>query len=243
MTVDDHDVSGFQGLMSSLNLDPTQFKQYDPLLFPQFTFQQLLNLKLEIESQLSILGNLLSQKYGADMNTPLVSPDGFPRSDIDVVTIRLLRVQIIRLRNDYKDVLKVLENKMEEEFKRLQAEEPESAKLDATKESHQKQGEMAGSALEHTYTPFAIVKEVIAGGPAEAAGLEEEDKIVLFDGDIHSLNNESLQRLVERVRRKNGLNILMKVQRREKSINLTLRPTDQWGGKGLLGCRIVPINS
>ncbi|CAK9435601.1 uncharacterized protein LODBEIA_P03280 [Lodderomyces beijingensis] len=232
MTVDDHDVSGFQGLMNSLNLDADQFKQYDPAKFSAFTFQQLSNLKLEIESQLRILFNLLQQKYNADMDTPLVTKDGFPRSDIDVVTIRLIRVQIIRLRNDYKELLKILDSKIEQEFARRQSEAP----------SADVEGSNAAGAEKRGYTiPFAQVKEVIPGSPASAAGLEEGDAMVLFDENIHALNHNKLQSLVERIKSRIGQDIEVQVQRLGRVETLVLRPTNDWEGQGLLGCRIIPI--
>lgn len=39
------------------------------------------------------------------MTTNLIDPEGFPRSDIDVATIRTSRSQINRLRNDLKGVI------------------------------------------------------------------------------------------------------------------------------------------
>ncbi|KAG5417412.1 NAS2 [Candida metapsilosis] len=229
MTVDDNDVAGFQGLMRSLNLDSDQFKEYNPSDFPAYNFQQLSNLKLEIESQLRILFNLLSQKYGADMETKLVTADGFPRSDIDVVTIRLIRVQIIRLKNDYKEVLKVLEPKMEEEFAKRQAELGDEG-VQAEAKSSQQQPTI----------PFAEVKEVVPGGPAELAGLKEGDLLVIFDNDIHALNHNKLTKLAERVRSRPGEKIQLVIKRNNENLNLALDTSVKWEGTGI-GFRIVPI--
>ncbi|KAI5958435.1 NAS2 [Candida margitis] len=229
MTVDDHDVAGFQGLMRSLNLDSDQFKEYDPSNFRTYNFQQLSNLKLEIESQLKILFDLLSQKYGANMETSLVTTDGFPRSDIDVVTIRLIRVQIIRLKNDYKELLKVLDSKMEEEFAKRKAEVGDNHDQDQSRSSQSK-----------PMIPFAQVKEIIPGGPAETAGLREGDLIVIFDNDIHALNHNKLSKLVERVRAKPGEKLQLSIKRSGETLNLILDTSATWDGKGI-GCRIVPL--
>ena len=43
------------------------------------------------------------------MNTGLTTFDGFPRADIDVAQIRTTRARIVRLKNDYKDVMAKLE--------------------------------------------------------------------------------------------------------------------------------------
>ncbi|KAI5958119.1 NAS2 [Candida theae] len=238
MTVDDHDVAGFQGLMRSLNLDSSEFKQYDPSSFPTYSFEQLSNLKLEIESQLRILFNLLEQKYGANMETRLVSSDGFPRSDIDVVSIRLIRVQIIRLKNDYKELLKVLDSKVAEEFSRRQSEVGDEQ---VQTESRQPQQQQKRSQQQANPTiPFAQVKEVVSGGPAESAGLHEGDLIIVFDNDIHALNHDKLSKLVERVRAKPGEKLSVSIKRGDKILDLTLDTNATWDGKGI-GCRIVPV--
>lgn len=39
------------------------------------------------------------------MTSPLVDPEGFPRADIDVYTVRLARTAIVRLRNDHRAVV------------------------------------------------------------------------------------------------------------------------------------------
>lgn len=37
---------------------------------------------------------------GSTMHSPLVTLDGFPRNDIDVLAVRTARVRILELRND-----------------------------------------------------------------------------------------------------------------------------------------------
>lgn len=39
------------------------------------------------------------------MSSPLVDPEGFPRADIDVYTVRHARAAIVRLRNDHRAVV------------------------------------------------------------------------------------------------------------------------------------------
>ncbi|KAI5964867.1 NAS2 [Candida pseudojiufengensis] len=111
--------AGFQGLMKSLNLDPQQYKLYNSSDFPQKSFQELSQIKTNIEQQLNNLFDLLKHQHNVDMDSPLVTKDGFPRSDIDVVSVRLIRTHIIKLKNDYKSLLDILESKMEEEFAKL----------------------------------------------------------------------------------------------------------------------------
>ncbi|KAG7867712.1 hypothetical protein KL918_002309 [Ogataea parapolymorpha] len=95
--------------MSVLNLDVVPSTEPDALA--SMDLAQLASLRSRIEAQIDTLhARLYAQN--ADMDTPLVSDDGFPRSDIDVVQIRLLRTQIIRLRNDWRLVSDALQPKL-----------------------------------------------------------------------------------------------------------------------------------
>ena len=231
MTVDELDVSGsFQGLMRSLNLDSEQFKEYDDIDFESLNFIQLSHVKDEIENQLNILFDLLRHKYNADMDTPLVTPDGFPRSDLDVVTIRLLRIRIIRLRNDDRKVIHLLDDRMAQEFATRR-----ESNIEAEEE------ELTTSSTSRYQIPFAQVREVVSGGPAFNSGLKEGDQIIVFDNDIHAANNNKLGSLVSRVRLKQNEEIKVDLKRGEERITLKLIPSDNWDGQGLLGCRLIPI--
>ena len=68
---------------------------------------------------------------------PLVTPDGFPRSDLDVVTIRLLRIRIIRLRNDDRKVIHLLDDRMAQEFATRRESNIEAGEEELTTSSHQ----------------------------------------------------------------------------------------------------------
>ena len=50
-----------------------------------------------------------SLKHGMGMKEPLVDSSGFPRSDVDVHTIRTLRNQIVRLQNDHRQIMNDIE--------------------------------------------------------------------------------------------------------------------------------------
>ena len=49
----------------------------------------------EIDEQSTVL-----RAQGIGLSEPLVDSEGYPRSDVDVYTVRHTRAQIIRLRND-----------------------------------------------------------------------------------------------------------------------------------------------
>ncbi|KAK6872946.1 putative 26S proteasome regulatory subunit p27 [Candida tropicalis] len=235
MTVDEHDLNdlSFTGLMQTLNLDPIEFKEYKNIN-SRLTFQELEIIKQDIEKQLNILFDLLNHKYNCDMNTSLITSDGYPRNDIDVVSIRLIRVRIIRLKNDYKLILELIDDKMSQEFAQRQIDNPIGQ--DVEEEMNDSQSRRT---IEYTI-PFARVAEVVNGGPAFKAGLKENDEILLFDHDIHASNNNRLRNLVTRV--KIGKTIPVEIKRNQnEKVSLNLIPSDDWDGQGLLGCRLLPI--
>lgn len=226
MTVDEGDINdSFRGLMQSLNLDENQFKNYD-VEFETLSFPQLSAVKSEMESQLGILFDILKNKYGADMDTALLSGDGYPRNDIDVVSIRLIRVKVIRLRNDYKKVLELLEKKLVEQLGRSSTAQVENEiRVPETP----------------PLIPFALVKEVAFESPAFNSGLEEGDKIILFDNDIHVRNHDKLASISRRVSNRIDQPIKVEILRNEQQQSLELTPTNNWNGRGVLGCRIIPL--
>lgn len=81
------------------------------------------------------------------MDTPLITHDGFPRSDINVLEIRNARVKIIRLRNDLDAIINELSKKMQSQFSKSKNE----------------------SNKDDPVIPFAKITEVVADSPADQA--------------------------------------------------------------------------
>jgi 26S proteasome non-ATPase regulatory subunit 9 len=79
-------------------------------------FSHLTKYKSEIDTDLNILFNYLQNILHANMETPLLTLDGFPRSDIDVAAIRICRAKIIKLQNDYKWINETLLDKIQLEL-------------------------------------------------------------------------------------------------------------------------------
>lgn len=103
-----------------------------------------------------------SEQNNCTMETPLVDREGFPRADIDVAGVRTARVQIIRLRNDLKDVLAEMEGLVHRGLPRG----AESTNGTAEEEDQR----MAEAAEEEDgVKPFAKVDAVAPGSPADAA--------------------------------------------------------------------------
>ncbi|GME73523.1 unnamed protein product [Ambrosiozyma monospora] len=78
---------------------------------------QLTNLKKEIITHLT---NLTSQlPTNVTMQTPLLDNQGYPRSDFDVLSVRLIRCEIVKARNDLVSVDTLIELGLRREFEEL----------------------------------------------------------------------------------------------------------------------------
>ncbi|KAL2002803.1 hypothetical protein VTN02DRAFT_5905 [Thermoascus thermophilus] len=202
--------------------------------------------KERIEAELSALSSVLSS-HGVNMNTPLTTFDGFPRDDIDVAQIRTTRARIIHLRNDHKDVMKWVEQRLHEHFANLQ--QAQNTPADTTTTSATPQPEATGVAAtpeaRTVETPFAKVNSVVAGSPADQAGLKAGDTIRSFGG-VNWMNHERLSKVAEVVQQNEGRPVVVKAVRKNESggtaeLTLALVPRRNWGGRGMLGCHLVPV--
>ncbi|KAI0187428.1 26S proteasome non-ATPase regulatory subunit 9 [Xylaria flabelliformis] len=206
----------------------------------QLSFAELQQKKDNMEAELKALGGVLDS-HGVNMETPLITRDGFPRADIDVAQIRTTRSRIIHLKNDYKDLMNAIEKHLHEHFASLQdigdvASNPNPAN----------QATIMGDSIPETLeAPFAKVNSVVANSPAEAAGLKAGDEIRNF-GYVNRANHDGLKKVGECVQGNEGQRVLVKISRRADSgtrqeLQLYLTPQRNWGGRGLLGCHILPM--
>ncbi|PCH40064.1 hypothetical protein WOLCODRAFT_136632 [Wolfiporia cocos MD-104 SS10] len=182
------------------------------------------NIEAELEAQASIL-----KANSCTMQTPLVDADGFPRADIDVWQVRHARVRIIELRNDLSALMDTMMTALQGVYAPANHDEPPVEETTTP----------ADNPVLH---PFAKVNGVAPGSPAAAAGLMREDLILSF-GSLtkSSFSSTSLQPLAEFVAARENREIAVQVLRApEQTITLTFTPRTGWGGRGLLGCHIVP---
>ncbi|KIK52062.1 hypothetical protein GYMLUDRAFT_979542 [Collybiopsis luxurians FD-317 M1] len=187
------------------------------------------NIETEIEAHISVL-----KANQSTMQSPLVDADGFPRPDIDIYAVRGARVRIIELRNDLKDVTAAIGKALEAVYDRSQAQPAESSKG--------RESEKEGGSEEPR--PFAKVDGVVPGSPAADAGLCREDLIIKFGQLIHSsFSSNSLTPIAELVGASENTSIGIKVLRNGETVFLSLTPRKGWGGRGMLGCHIVPFSS
>ncbi|KAI0365735.1 hypothetical protein BV20DRAFT_1027655 [Pilatotrama ljubarskyi] len=186
-------------------------------------------IEAEMEAQFSIL-----QSNAVTMDTPLVDPEGFPRADIDVWAVRHARVRIIELRNDHKALMDKIMVALQEVYDPTAQSQPPS-----TSDSSE------NSASESGPQPFARVDGVAPGSPAATAGLLREDLILSF-GPLtkSSFATSSLQPLAELVAAQENQELIIEVLRsNDQRMRLAFVPRRGWGGRGLLGCHIVPYTA
>ncbi|KAL8713212.1 MAG: hypothetical protein Q9220_002733 [cf. Caloplaca sp. 1 TL-2023] len=208
------------------------------------TLLDLINSKAELEEELKALSGVLDS-HGVNMNTSLTTLDGYPRDDIDVAQIRTTRARIIRLRNDYKGLM----SRIEEGLHSHHAETRELAARQPTTSSTQFGTTTTDNSRNETSTlsaPFAKVNSVVAGSPAEDAGLKVGDKIRRFGG-CDWINHEKLGKVADTVQQNEGRIVTVSVQRSHspfadpEELQLQLTPNRNWGGRGLLGCHLLPL--
>nr|XP_036585397.1 GTP-binding nuclear protein GSP1/Ran [Colletotrichum truncatum]KAF6795294.1 GTP-binding nuclear protein GSP1/Ran [Colletotrichum truncatum] len=162
------------------------------------TFTELQRKKVDMEAELRALGAVLDS-HGVNMTSPLTTQDGFPRADIDVAQVRTTRARIIHLRNDYKDLMALVEKHLHEHFASLQENDEAQPSFSGSDD---------GLPLEHTtplllQQPFAQVNSVVSGSPAESAGLRPQDEIRNF-GYVNHSNHDGLKKVAECVQGSEG---------------------------------------
>jgi 26S proteasome non-ATPase regulatory subunit 9 len=131
------------------------------------------------------------------MNTSLLTFDGFPRADIDVAQIRTTRARIIQLKNDHKAAMKQLEEAVHKQFATGKAIDG-VARDDVpstTNDTTSAPTVAAPTTIAHQ-PPFARINTVSPGGPAEQAGLQAGDRLVVF-GSVNFTNHERLGKVAQ----------------------------------------------
>ncbi|KAF2668518.1 hypothetical protein BT63DRAFT_402442 [Microthyrium microscopicum] len=201
------------------------------------TLAELTVAKERIEAELAALSSVLDT-HGVNMNTGLTTFDGFPRSDIDVPQIRTTRARIIHLRNDYKALMGKIEVAVQEQFATLAAQPRQPTTTLPTRPTSNRTSQQSSSGAPSP-VPFAKVNEVTADSPAAEAGLRVDDKITKF-GLATWINHDNLRKVAEIVSQNEGRPIVVQALRGSEVVSLALTPRRNWGGRGMLGCHLVP---
>lgn len=162
------------------------------------------------------------------MNTSLVTEDGYPRGDIDVLQIRLARRNINMLRNDLNNVIEYSYTLLSNHFDSLTHSQSNVTTLDTS------------TAIKYEI-PFALINEIDINGPISIAGVQNEDKLISL-GNIHAGNHMKLRSLQNEVIKNENQKLNLRILRKDEGIiDLELTPTRKWDGRGLLGCRLQEL--
>ncbi|ROT40144.1 hypothetical protein SODALDRAFT_332308 [Sodiomyces alkalinus F11] len=202
--------------------------------FHQLALPELQQKKEVMETQMHTLSAVLDS-HGVDMHTSLTSRDGFPRADIDVAQVRMTRAQVARLRNDHKALMSVLEERLHERF----------ASTLTTADVPRTSVDLSPAAEQQRHgTPFATVNSVVPGSPAHVSGLRPGDQIIRINHVSH-LNHNGLREVADCVQQHEGQAMTVEISRSahrdwRQHLRVSLTPTRHWGGRGLLGCHIIP---
>ncbi|XP_051947609.1 26S proteasome non-ATPase regulatory subunit 9 [Xyrauchen texanus] len=189
----------------------------------------LIKRKDEIEEQIKAYYDTLEDQGDVGMHGPLVDAEGFPRADVDLYTVRTARHNVSRLQNDHKTVMVEIENALH--------------KLHAKVRVNKQDEEMAPvEATDHAASlpsPFARVDTIVQGSPAFLAGLQIGDEILEF-GSVNARNFKNLHDVASVVQHSEGKSLRVGLIRKGEKVHLHLTP-QQWSGRGLLGCNLVPL--
>ncbi|KAH9065531.1 hypothetical protein EDB87DRAFT_1085240 [Lactarius vividus] len=193
--------------------------------------RELMARKDAIEAELEAQGSIL-RANNTDMRQPLVDREGFPRSDLDVWAVRHARVRVIELRNDLTALMDEIAKTLETIYSRSPTPPVEGRGDGATV--------MGTEAAPSELLPFARVNGVAPGSPAADAGLQREDLIVKFGELRHPQPNLQGLAAVVAENENKVIRVLVRRSAAEGLTALRLIPRQGWGGRGSLGCHLVP---
>ncbi|CAI9098838.1 OLC1v1035557C1 [Oldenlandia corymbosa var. corymbosa] len=205
---------------------------------------KLMEQRSGLEAEMNVIIERLTQPGGPGLSGNLVDSEGFPRSDIDIPSVRADRLRLSVLRNDHKDITeKINQNIQVLHSARLTSASKETG--DAGTTDLAPSGTYSTNAPASAFNfdvivsrPFAMVDEISEASPAAEDGLQLGDQVLKF-GTVEYGEN-LLQRLAAEVQSNQGHAVPMLILRQGAKVNLTVTPR-AWQGRGLMGCHFQII--
>lgn len=201
--------------------------------------KELIEKKDAIEKELRQLEDGLLE-VGIGMNEPLVDSQGFPRSEIDVHSVRINRNRVIHLRNDHKAIMLDIEHMLHRVHEAKRQQEQEGGGADDLSGAEGQVDEDTAMETEETPVAFAIVNAVAPDSPAFSAGLRRNDRVIKF-GHLDSTNHQGLQALNGLISQSENQPVPVSLLRDGERLDFTVTPRSGWGGRGTLGCHLLPL--
>ncbi|XAO23939.1 hypothetical protein I312_102724 [Cryptococcus bacillisporus CA1280] len=199
----------------------------------------LVQRKDAIQKEIDVLNDILST-HGATASTSLLDNEGYPRGDLDIYAIRHARSSLVRLQNDRRTVTDLLATALHDAFVPSSSSSEQQSNGSVSIPSSQTNGYSART--RQTAWPeraVAKVNTVAVNSPASVAGLKAQDMIYSFAGIDHT-SQGGLQAIGAAVAQSEGTPLPLLIMRGQERLQLTLTPQSGWGGRGLLGCHILP---
>lgn len=208
--------------------------------------QKLIKQRDDLEAEIEALTNYLNSPGNPGLHGGLVDKDGFPISDVEkILAVRESRNLLIRKQNDYKELMKQIEEGLLEYHAQLKQNPPPAASQPPQSGSQSK----TDSAQQHeeilpvpdhikTKEHFASVTEIAPMSPAFEAKMQVGDLILDFGG-VDNTKSGHLLLIKDLVTKNENKAVDVYVRRKADVLHLRLTPK-KWHGVGLLGCRIVP---
>mgnify|MGYP003365189935 CR=1 FL=1 len=215
-------------LLANVKIDPSLASRIDQM--DDFKLAELMVLKTDIEAQLEAYFSVLKEQ-GIGMDSALVTPDGYPRSDVDVLQITMIRKNVNMLKNDLNHLLQRSHVLLNQHFDRM------NVKTHKTVDGNGRGDE--DRPIQYTI-PFAFISEVVAGSPSDKAGIQVDDKLISI-GSVHAANHSKLQNIQMAVIKNEDKPLPVRLLRDGKILTTSLTPSRGWDGRGLLGCRIQEL--
>lgn len=179
----------------------------------------IMKSKDTIEQQIHVQEAILRSQGDVGMKSSLIDAEGFPRSDVDLYAVRGARAEIIKLGNDYRDVMKRIDGQLALVHAQA-AIEPIIPQLKPN-------------------SPWAKLNGVAPDSPSWNAGLRRGDLVVSF-GVINALTKAPVNELASTVSSWEGIATRVHAIRDGAAVIVMLTP-QKWAGRGLLGCNIEAL--
>ncbi|WRT66459.1 uncharacterized protein IL334_003418 [Kwoniella shivajii] len=211
---------------------------------PREYARALMQRKDDIEKEIASLKDVLNS-HGVTPRTSLTDNEGYPRGDIDIYAIRHARSSLVRLQNDSKTVSDLLATALQDAFARPTHPNGNASSTSIPSSSQNIAAaprQANGDSIDVDWPEKAIarVNSVAFQSPALQAGLQSNDLIYDFAGVTH-LSQGGIQAIGAVVSRSEGVSLPIRILRQEQKTTLHLTPRNGWGGRGTLGCHILPV--